>query len=451
MRLIMLDLARTVGDCSHLRVYNRAEKFIFFNPTIPSWVYSNSTGAIILKIASQGFAVDQVIRVAADNGVSPAAAEQFFETCFSARLFEIGEKSARWKNGTRPMRRIQSIYLHLTNKCNLSCSYCYRNSSPRISISRFGDEFNGFLDASRELCEPNTKLTFSGGEPMIHPDFWSVAEHAKAIGFTNYLLTNGTFVTAVNAPMLADLFKYIKISLDGASEATHAKTRGEGNFDAVINAIHLLSQYSDAVDIEVQMTVNSDNAEDVTKLKSMLPDGSRIKYTPHMGIGRGLQADSNERLTNEAFHSISRQTEPQEERTATRLKSGQRTLGCYAGDAHISVADNGDVYPCHLFHQNAFKMGNIFVDTIADIFHSTKMTDFAASMDVENNNARCSSCDFRYLCGGGCKANALHEYRDYRKSDTYCGFIRNTLLDDLFAGWRAPGKPIGQVSSLAAN
>src|SRR5262249_1666097 len=140
----MLDLARTIGDCSHLRVYNRAEKFIFFNPTIPSWIYSNPTGAVILKIASEGFAIGHVIMIAVDNGVSRSCAEKFFETCFSAKLFEIGERSERWKNGAPATRRLHSIYLHLTNRCNLSCSYCYRNSSPRISIEKFGDEFNGF-------------------------------------------------------------------------------------------------------------------------------------------------------------------------------------------------------------------------------------------------------------------------------------------------------------------
>jgi radical SAM protein with 4Fe4S-binding SPASM domain len=432
----MLDLARTVGDCSHLRVYNRAEKFIFFNPTIPSWVYSNATGAIILKIASQGFAIGQVIKMAADNGIRPTSAEQFFETCFSAGLFELGAKTERWKNGARATRRLQSIYLHLTNKCNLSCSYCYRNSSPRISIKRFGDEFNGFLDACHDIRGRSTKLTFSGGEPMMHPDFWNVAEHAKATGFANHLLTNGTFVTPVNAPSLAALFEYIKISLDGASEATHARTRGEGNFEAVVNGIHLLHQYSSSVEIEIQMTINSDNAEEVTKIKDILPHAARIKYTPLMGMGRGIQTNQEDRISNEDFHRISRQTDPQDGRGAKRLQNGQRSLGCYAGDAHISVADNGDVYPCHLFHQNAFKMGNIFVDDVADIFHSPKMIEFAESMDVENNNARCSSCDFRYLCGGGCKANPLHAHSGHRKSDTFCGYIRNSLLDDLFAGWQ---------------
>ena len=434
----MLDLAKTLGDCSHLRVYNRAEKFIFFNPTIPSWVYSNATGAVALKIASQGFPIGQVVRIAADNGISPKSTEEFFETCLTARLFEIGEKSERWKNGTRSMRRLASIYLHLTNKCNLSCSYCYRNSSPRISISRFGDEFNDFLDECREICGPSPQLTFSGGEPMIHPDFWSVAEHAKELGFANSLLTNGTLVTPINAPALAQMFEYIKISLDGASEETHAKTRGLENFELVINAIHLLSQYSDTVDLEIQMTLNSDNMEEAANLRDILPHGSRIKYTPLMGMGRGKQSESDDRISNDEFHSISRQTDPLEGRGAIRLQNGQRTFGCYAGDAHISVADNGDVYPCHLFHQNKFKMGNIFVDTISDIFHSAKMTEFAESMDVENNNARCASCDFRYLCGGGCKANPLHEHKDHRKSDTFCGFIRNSLLDDMFAGWRGP-------------
>jgi len=167
-----MDLVKTIGDCSHLRVYNRAEKFIIFNPTIPSWVYSNATGAIILKIASVGYPIGQVIEIAADNGINRISAEQFFKKCFSAKLFELREKSGRWKDGSRAInRRLESINLHLTDHCNLSCSYCYRNSSPRVQIKKFGDEFNTFLDDCRDIRGETPSITFTGGEPMTHPDF----------------------------------------------------------------------------------------------------------------------------------------------------------------------------------------------------------------------------------------------------------------------------------------
>jgi len=121
------------------------------------------------------------------------------------------------------------------------------------------------------------------------------------------------------------------------------------------------------------MTLNSDNMEEVTKIRDILPDSVRVKYSPLMRMGRGMQTNSDDAIGNEEFHNVCRQTDL-EGRGANRLQNGQRSLSCYADDAHICVADNGDVYPCHLFHQNAFKMGNIFVDKIADIFHFATLT-----------------------------------------------------------------------------
>jgi radical SAM protein with 4Fe4S-binding SPASM domain len=432
-----MDLVNSIGDCKHLRVYNRAEKFIIFNPTIPSWVFSNATGAVILKIASAGYPLGQVMKIAADNGISRTSVEQFFEKCFSAKLFEVGEKGGRWKDGGRATgRRLQSINLHLTNQCNLSCSYCYRNSSPRIQIKRFGHEFNAFLDDCRDIRTENPAITFTGGEPMTHPDFWEVAEYAKSIGFSNHLLTNGTFVTPFNALKLAGLFESVKISLDGASEATHAKTRGADNFEAVINGINVLSQYFEKGRLMVQTTVNSDNLEEVTLINDILPKQVEVRHTPLMRMGRGLQTDPIDIINNDQFHNLSRKLDDGNDGGSRMPQMGKRTFGCHAGDSHISVADNGDVYPCHLFHQNAFKMGNIFVDKIAHIFRLEKMSEFGASMDVENNNSQCSSCDIRYLCGGGCKANPLHASKDYRKPDIFCSFYRKARLDDLFSGWQ---------------
>ncbi len=80
--------------------------------------------------------------------------------------------------------------------------------------------------------------------------------------------------------------------------------------------------------------------------------------------------------------------------------------GCHAGRSNISVDDNGDVYPCHLFHYDKFKMGNIFTDSIPDIMQGEKNKIFVKEMHVDHNNEFCRSCAVRYLCGGGCKVSS---------------------------------------------
>jgi radical SAM protein with 4Fe4S-binding SPASM domain len=63
---------------------------------------------------------------------------------------------------------------------------------------------------------------------------------------------------------------------------------------------------------------------------------------------------------------------------------------------------------------------------------------FVEEMHVDHNNALCKACAVRYICGGGCKANALHASGDHRDRDSHCAFLRATIVSDLFQSYGAP-------------
>ena len=65
---------------------------------------------------------------------------------------------------------------------------------------------------------------------------------------------------------------------------------------------------------------------------------------------------------------------------------GQSSRGCFAGSGSVSIADNGNVYPCHLFHFDDHLMGNADDDKVGDILFSEKPRGHAIAMDVEPNN-----------------------------------------------------------------
>jgi radical SAM protein with 4Fe4S-binding SPASM domain len=133
-------------------------------------------------------------------------------------------------------------------------------------------------------------------------------------------------------------------------------------------------------------------------------------------MGRGNQVPDYNYIDNDAFSGLHRGlARVSEGRLASEYVPGYRTRRCHAGAFNMSIADTGDVYPCHLFHQASFKLGNIFTDTFDDIFDGKRNREYVASMDVEANNSICAACEVRFLCGGGCKANALHSSGDHHR------------------------------------
>ena len=134
------------------------------------------------------------------------------------------------------------VFWNMTRKCNLSCSHCYidagpdaADTSPQGELSH--EEAKAFIADLATIKIP--LLMFTGGEPLVRPDFWELAEFAKAFGLTTAMSTNGTLITPKIAEKIKDSgIEYVGVSLDGATRETHDAIRNKtGCFDASVRAL----------------------------------------------------------------------------------------------------------------------------------------------------------------------------------------------------------------------
>ena len=98
-------------------------------------------------------------------------------------------------------------------------------------------------------------------------------------------------------------------------------------------------------------------------------------------------------------------------------------VSCGAGQTGVSVAADGSIYPCHMLQYSEFCLGNAFCDTEGHL--RKEIARFV--LPTVDEMAGCSSCDKRYLCGGGCRARAYRQYDEIEKKDPYCTFYRNII------------------------
>lgn len=114
--------------------------------------------------------------------------------------------------------------IELTRHCNLKCAHCYcpRDSNKKEMTFK---EICRILD---EIVDSGCFwLLFTGGEPLIRPDFLNIYTYAKKKGFIISLFTNGTLIT----PEIADYLRewppfLVEISLYGATQTTYEKITG---------------------------------------------------------------------------------------------------------------------------------------------------------------------------------------------------------------------------------
>ncbi len=96
-------------------------------------------------------------------------------------------------------------------RCNLSCTYCneYDNYSPPIPT----DVLIGRVDKLAELG--TTAVTFSGGEPLLHPELEKVITKIRKHRMLAGLITNGYLMTRERIQKLNDAgLEYLQISID---------------------------------------------------------------------------------------------------------------------------------------------------------------------------------------------------------------------------------------------
>ena len=410
-----------------IHFHQRGEFWLCLNSAVPAWFVTTEVGALLFKLSNGKRSLKNIhqLLVVSNIHFSLPSIIDFFNSIASSGFYDSSvDEENLWDN-----RKLTAMHLHLTNRCNLQCTYCFRESSPKIPIHHTSDHFCNMLEYIKPFTAEEMTVTFTGGEPTLFPGFEEVVLTSTQLGYKNLLLTNGTRVTSKFADFISQHFSNVKISLDGPNEAVHSLTRGKGNFQLALRGIRELADRG--ANLTVQVTVSQSNLESCTEIKALLK-GVKVLFTPILPMGRGDSLDK-EFIDDKAFLGLTRGlARVTEGKLETSVFPGVRQRRCHAGISNISVADSGDVYPCHLFHYERYKFGNIFTDSFKDIFFGSKIKQYVESMDVEANNSICSTCEVRFLCGGGCKANALHATGDHHGVDLYCSYLKESIVDQLF-------------------
>jgi MoaA/NifB/PqqE/SkfB family radical SAM enzyme len=170
-----------------------------------------------------------------------------------------------------------SVRLEASTICQLRCRSCSIQVKDSDNLGR------GFLsyDNFKRFCEDNRfvkKIELSNfGEIFLNPDLIQMIKYAfeHKISLT---ASNGTNFNTVSDEVLKTMvkynFKYLKVSIDGASQETYSQYRINGNFDTVIENIKRLNYYKSKYNSTFpallwQFVLMQHNEDDVILAKKM--------------------------------------------------------------------------------------------------------------------------------------------------------------------------------------
>jgi sulfatase maturation enzyme AslB (radical SAM superfamily) len=159
------------------------------------------------------------------------------------------------------------LWLYATYHCNLRCSYCLTESSPRMRDRRelLPDRMVSVVAEAAPLGFGRVGVT--GGEVFMLPGMAGVlAEIAGVLPTT--VLTNGTLITDRLLGQLAPLAGHdgfaLQLSVDSADPAGNDRLRGPGNFAKVADSVPRLLERG--IRVRLATTVEHQTPDELARL-----------------------------------------------------------------------------------------------------------------------------------------------------------------------------------------
>lgn len=338
-----------------------------------------------------------------------------------------------------------------TRTCNLHCVHCYMNSDAQKYPDELStDEAKRFIDDLADFRVP--VLLFSGGEPLIRPDFFELAEYTAAKGIRPTLSTNGTLITRDVAERIKAIgVGYVGISLDGLREVND-KFRGKaGAFQAAMEGIQNCVAVGQRVGL--RFTINRHNFEELDRIFDFIEEEKidRVCFYHLVYSGRGksmVDDDITPEESRQAMDTIIRRTRDFEERGLHKeiLTVDNHCDGVYLylqalqeDPAKAEIIKNliginggnrsgiafGQVDPWGHVHPDQFTQhitfGNIRERKFSEIWTDMNHPVLAGLRDRKPLlKGRCARCQYLSFCNGNFRTRAEAVTGDFWESDPAC-------------------------------
>lgn len=334
-----------------------------------------------------------------------------------------------------------------TQKCNLKCVHCRCSSDMLSSEGDFStEEGKKLLKEISDFSKPVVVL--SGGEPLLRPDIFELAEYGTSLGLRICMATNGALVNdEVCEKMKKADIKMVSLSLDGSTAEVHDDFRGcQGAFQGVVNAAAYFRKHGQKFLINSSFTKR--NQSDIANTFKVAKSLGATAWYMFMIVptGRGEEIMS-ELISKEDYEEIldwHYQQEKLEDDILMRptcaphyyrivpqkakaegVKFERRSLtfstgggkGCIAAQTICLIDCFGNVKPCSYFHRTA---GNVKTTPFREIWENSEI--FKDLRNFKAYKGKCGECEYINVCGG-CRARADAVYGDYMAEEPFCNYV----------------------------
>ncbi|RYG72585.1 radical SAM/SPASM domain-containing protein [Lentibacillus lipolyticus] len=350
------------------------------------------------------------------------------------------------------------VIWELTRACELKCLHCRAEAQyHRHPLELDFDEGKKLIDDIYEMDNP--MLVFTGGDPLMRPDVFDIAEYAVQKGVRVSMTPSATPNVTKEAMQKAKdvgLSRWA-FSIDGHCAEVHDYFRGTtGSFDLTMNAINYLHELE--MPLQINTVISRYNVDYLDEMAQMVEDLNCVLWSVFFLVptGRGKESDMISPAEHEKvlrwLYKLSKRVPFDIKTTAAqhyrrvviqgKMRENQNTdeairyedalmngktgqidglgrapKGVNDGNGFVFISHTGDVYPSGLL---PIKGGNVRQTPLPVIYRESEV--FQNLRNPDKYKGKCGVCEFRHVCGGS-RSRAYNVTGDYMESEPYCVYI----------------------------
>jgi len=331
---------------------------------------------------------------------------------------------------------LEIIYLLLSDRCNLSCAYCFEDSPTKSAqfkptlmskeVAKKAIDLFASLIAKYGKTEKKKIVHLYGGEPLLNYrvvrfviGYIEKLKQKKILPLEceTVIVTNGTLLNEEMAKFFAKHRVTVGVSLDGPQEINdiYRVTRGErrGSYQKAVAAYKLLKKHRVTTGLSATLTPiviqNFDCVLDFFINELGIQDGisfNILHYNPAVPVDSKYYKKAAESLIK-AFKRF-RNLGIYEERMMRKVKAfvNQRPMyaDCSVVGNQLVIAPDGQIGICQDFVKpRTYFKGSVF-ESNYDPFERGLFVDWEYRSPFYME--QCFECEALGICGGGCPASA---------------------------------------------
>ncbi|MEW6489136.1 MAG: thio(seleno)oxazole modification radical SAM maturase SbtM [Thermodesulfobacteriota bacterium] len=382
---------------------------------------------LALKIVAEEL---DVRRVAQETGVSPGDLEDLLRGAEAQGLILAPPSGLRRDPGAFPRGEERfltaatfTLQWHVTQACDLRCAHCY-DRSERAPLGL--DQGLRVLDELFDFCRErhvSGQVTFSGGNPLLHPDFLRLYGGAWERGFVAGILGNPAPRQRIEELVAVARPDFFQVSLEGLEEHND-RIRGPGHFERTLEFLDALGDLG--VYSMVMLTLTRENMDQVLPLGEVLRGRTGVLHFNRLSpVGEGarlalpepgayadfLEAYLEAAARNPVLGIKDNLFNPLLRARGRAPFGGCTGHGCGAAFNFLSLLADGEVHACRKFPS---PVGDVREQALGAIYDSPRAAQYRAGC------LECRECDLRAACGG-CLASASGQGLDpFSRRDPFC-------------------------------